>query len=119
MIVVVRSATLVKTPGRRRLSVSSLNHRSMRLSRELEVGVKCRCQRRRSLWANHFVICGVQCADRLSRMTWTPRPRGTLASIYLKNRSTSAPVCPLCRSVNSCPVAMFIAANTSMVSLRL
>jgi len=82
-------------------------------------GVKCRCHRRRSLWANYFVICGVEWADRLSRTTWTPRPRGTLASICLKNHRTSVPVCPLFRSVRTCPVAMFIAANRSMVPFRL
>ncbi len=38
--------------------MSSLNHRSTRLSQELEVGVKCRCQRRRSLCANHFRTSG-------------------------------------------------------------
>ena len=37
---VLRSATLLKVPRRSRLSVSSLNQRSMRLSQELEVGVK-------------------------------------------------------------------------------
>ncbi len=45
----VRSATLVNRPRRSRLSVSSFNHRSTRFSHELEVGVKCRCQRRRSI----------------------------------------------------------------------
>ena len=44
------SETLVNTPRRRRRSVSSLNQRSMRLVQELDVGVKCRCQRRRSRW---------------------------------------------------------------------
>ena len=63
VIAAVRSATLLKAPRRRRLSVSSLNQRSMRFSQELEVGVKCRCQRRRSLCANHFAISGVECAE--------------------------------------------------------
>ena len=45
----VRSATLLNTPRRSRLSFSSLNQRSIRLSQELEVGVKCKCQRRRVL----------------------------------------------------------------------
>ena len=35
----VSSATLVKIPRRRRLSVSSLNQRSTRFTQELEVGV--------------------------------------------------------------------------------
>ena len=47
VIALVRSATLVNAPRRRRLSVSSLNHRSTRLVQELEVGVKCSCQRAR------------------------------------------------------------------------
>ena len=34
-----RSLTLVKVPRRNRRSVSSLNHRSIRLSQELDVGV--------------------------------------------------------------------------------
>ena len=55
VMALVRSATLVKVPRRRRLSVSSLNQRSIRFSHELEVGVKCRCQRRRSRCASHFV----------------------------------------------------------------
>jgi hypothetical protein len=49
VIAAVRSATLVNTPRRSRLSFSSLNQRSIRLSHELEVGVKCKCQRRRVL----------------------------------------------------------------------
>ncbi len=40
VIAVARSLTLVKTPRRRRRSVSSLNQRSIRLSQELDVGVK-------------------------------------------------------------------------------
>ena len=39
VIAAVRSATLVNAPRRRRLSVSSLNQRSIRFSQELEVGV--------------------------------------------------------------------------------
>jgi hypothetical protein len=35
----VRSATLVKVPRRSGVSASSLNHRSIRFSQELEVGV--------------------------------------------------------------------------------
>src|SRR6478672_21374 len=85
VIASVRSATEVNTPRRKRLSVSSLNQRSTRFNQELEVGVKCRCQRRRSLCANHFPISGVLCADRLSKITCTDNPRGTLASICLKN----------------------------------
>jgi len=38
VIAALSSATLVKAPGR--LSVSSLNQRSIRFSQELEVGVK-------------------------------------------------------------------------------
>ena len=91
VIASMRSATDVKTPRRRRLSVSSLNQRSTMLSQELEVGVKCRCQRRRSLWANHFRTSGVLCADRLSKITCTENPRSTVASICLKNASTSVP----------------------------
>ena len=49
VIAAVRSATLVNTPRRSRLSFSSLNQRSIRLSHELEVAVKCKCQRRRVL----------------------------------------------------------------------
>ena len=49
MSTAVRSATLVNTPRRSRLSFSSLNQRSIRLSHELEVGVKYKCQRRRVL----------------------------------------------------------------------
>src|SRR5690349_14880675 len=107
----VRSATEVNTPRRRRLSVNSLNQRSIRFNQELEVGVKCRCQRRRSLCANHLRTSGVLCADRLSRITWTDRPRGTWASICLKNASTSFPACPLRRWVWTCPVPTFIAAE--------
>ncbi|MGY4646366.1 hypothetical protein ACVWWN_000162 [Mycobacterium sp. URHB0021] len=70
-------------------------------------------------WTNHFAISGVECADRLSKTTCTPSPRGTAASIYLKNRSTSVPLCPLRRSVKTSPVAMFIAANKSIVPWRL
>src|SRR6476620_9507936 len=70
----VRLSTEVNTPRRRRLSVNSLNHRSTRLSQELEVGMKCRCQRRRLLCANHCRTSGALCADRLSRMTCTDRP---------------------------------------------
>ena len=88
------SATLVNVPRRRRRSVSSLNQRSMRLVHELDVGVKCRCQRRRSRCASHLAISGVLWAERLSRMTWTASPRGTDASICLKNLRTSLPVCP-------------------------
>src|SRR5674476_287747 len=80
--------TLVKTPRRSRLSVSSLNHRSMRFTQELDVGVKCRCQRLRSRWLSHLVISGALWADRLSRTTWTARPLGTEASICLKKAST-------------------------------
>jgi hypothetical protein len=47
------SATLVNTPRRSRLSVSSLNQRSIRLSQEPKVGVKCWCHRRRSRWPSH------------------------------------------------------------------
>lgn len=36
------SSTLVKRPRRRRLSVSSLNHRSTRFNHDDEVGMKCR-----------------------------------------------------------------------------
>ena len=39
VIAAVRSATLVNTPRRRRLSVSSLNQRSIRFNHELDVGV--------------------------------------------------------------------------------
>src|SRR5258705_8661925 len=60
----------------------------MRFSQELEVGVKCMFQRRRSLCANHFAIADVQCADRLSRMTCTSWSRETAASICLKNRNS-------------------------------
>lgn len=60
----LRSSTLVNTPRRSRLSVSSLNQRSTTFSQELEVGVKCRCQRRRSLWASHFVTSGAVWAER-------------------------------------------------------
>ena len=49
VIAAVRSATLLNTPRRSRLSFSSLNQSSIRLSHELEVGVKCKCQRRRVL----------------------------------------------------------------------
>jgi hypothetical protein len=118
VMAVLSSATLVKAPRRRRLSVSFLNQRSIRFSQELEVGVKCRCHRRRFVCANHFAISGVECADRLSRMTCTSRSRRTAASICLKNRNTSAPVWPLRRSVRTSPVARFIAANTSIVPLR-
>ena len=38
VIAAVRSATLVNTPRRSRLSLSSLNQRSIRSSHELEVG---------------------------------------------------------------------------------
>jgi hypothetical protein len=55
----------------------------------------------------------------LSSTTCTDSPRGTVASICLKNRSTSLPVWPLRRSVMTCPVATFIAANRSMVPSRL
>jgi len=58
VMAVVRSAPLMKTPRRRRWSVRSLNQRSRRFSQELEMGMKCRCQRRRSLWASHFLIAG-------------------------------------------------------------
>ena len=69
VIASVRSATLVKMPRRKRLSASSLNHRSTRFSQELDVGVGWRCQRRRFLCASHGLISGVECADRLSRTT--------------------------------------------------
>ena len=39
VIAALSSATLVNTPRRRRLSVSSLNQRSIRFTQELEVGV--------------------------------------------------------------------------------
>ncbi|MGY4646329.1 hypothetical protein [Mycobacterium sp. URHB0021] len=39
VIAAVSSATLMNTPRRKRLSVSSLNQRSIRLTQELEVGV--------------------------------------------------------------------------------
>src|SRR5664280_2930280 len=64
------------------LSVSSLSHRSIRFSHELEVGVECRCQRARARrgWASHVLISGALCADRLSRITWTASSVGTVAS---------------------------------------
>ena len=40
-----RSATLLKTPRRMRLSVISPKKRSTRLSQDAEVGVKCRWKR--------------------------------------------------------------------------
>ena len=64
VIAALRSVTLVKVPRRNRLSVSSLNQRSIRFSHELEVGVKCSCQRRRFWCSNHFAISGVECAER-------------------------------------------------------
>jgi hypothetical protein len=64
------SGKLVNVPRLRRRSVSSLNQRSTRLSQELDVGVKCRCQRARRGWASQSRISGALWADRLSRTTW-------------------------------------------------
>src|SRR5208283_3917672 len=50
LMVAINSGTLVKTPRRMRLSVSSRNQRSTRLSHQAEVGVKCRWKR--GCWAN-------------------------------------------------------------------
>ena len=58
VIAAVRSATLVNTPRRSRLSFSSLNQRSIRLSHELEVAVKCKCRGAGSLCASHFFTSG-------------------------------------------------------------
>ena len=44
---------------------------------------------------------------------------GTDASICLKNLRTSVPVCPFWQWVRTSPVATFIAANRSVVPLRL
>ena len=76
VIASVSSGTLVKAPRRSRLSVSSLNQRSMRFSQELDVGVKRRCHRRRSRCANQVVISGALWAERLSSTTWTASPLG-------------------------------------------
>lgn len=57
-IAVWSSGTLVKTPRLSMRSVSSSNQPSIRLVLELEAGVKCRYQRRRSLCASHLVISG-------------------------------------------------------------
>src|SRR6478609_8478415 len=89
------------------------------IEQELEVGMKCRCQRRRLLCANHCRTSGALCADRLSRMTCTDRPFATVASICLKNANTSVPACPFRRWVCTSPVPMFIAASRSIVPCRL
>jgi hypothetical protein len=72
VIAAVRSATLVNTPWRSRLSFSSLNQRSIRLSHELEVGVKCKCQRRRVLVRQPLLHLGRGVGIRGRR--WCPSP---------------------------------------------
>src|SRR5512144_2696901 len=64
-----RSPTLENEPRRRRRSVSSLNHLSIRFSHEELVGVKCRCQRLRLECASQRVTSGDLWADRLSNTT--------------------------------------------------
>ena len=87
-----RSTTPVTTPRRMRRSVT-LNQRSIRFSCELGVGVWFKGHRWRSVWAiTDDYRCGVR--GELSSTTCTLSPRGTLASICLKNFSTSAPVWP-------------------------
>ena len=72
VIAAVRSATLVNTPRRSRLSFSSLNQRSIRLSHELEVGLKCKCQRRRVLVRQPLLHLGRGVGIRGRR--WCPSP---------------------------------------------
>ena len=90
------SALLVKTPRPGGLSVSSLNLGLIWQVRKLDVGVKCGRRRVQSLWANDVVISGSLSAGRLSKATWTASPRGTAASICLKNCCTFLAVvmCP-------------------------
>lgn len=76
VIAALCSATLVNRPRRSALSVSSLNQRSTKFSRELEVGVNWRCQRARSRWSSHRVISGALWVDRLSKITWLSRSAG-------------------------------------------
>ena len=54
-------------------------------------------RKRRFLWASHRVISGALLAVRLSSTTWTDWPRGTLASIRLKDVNTSRAVWPFCQ----------------------
>ena len=58
-------------------------------------------------------------SQRLSKTTWMSRRRGTDRSIILKNASTSTAVWVLRHSVITSPVAMFNAANRSVVPFRL
>jgi hypothetical protein len=101
------------------LRVSIENHVSIRSSHDDDVGVECRCHRFRFGCANHFWIDSLLRAERLSSTTCTSRPRSTCASIHLKNGNTSAPVCVQRVRCNTSPVDRFIAANRSIVPLRL
>src|SRR5690242_2053364 len=88
----LRLSSEVDTPRRRGLSVSSLDQRSIRFSHELEVGVKCRCQRHTDPCVSAtYPPGGVLWADRWSKITCTDNPPSTVASICWKKANTSEP----------------------------
>jgi hypothetical protein len=58
----LNSWTLLKVPRRMRVSVNSLNHRSMRFNHDELVGTKCKLNR--GLRASHRLICSCLCTLR-------------------------------------------------------
>src|SRR3954447_11469075 len=92
---VLRARTLVWAPRCSFLVVSSPNHRSTRLSHELEVGVKWTTNRG---WASsHLRMAGVLWVEALSRTRWTARWSGTSLSIVARNFLNSIARCRGCR----------------------
>jgi hypothetical protein len=111
-----RSLTLVNEPRRIARRSSWPNHPSTALSQEALVGVKCSVKRE---WAaSQAVTSGVLCVLLLSSTRCSARRRGTVRSIFSRNRTKSAPRCCRVTAPNTLPVATSKAAYRLAVPWR-
>src|SRR5215213_4136822 len=113
---VLRARTLGWAPRWSFLVVSSENHRSTRLSHELEVGVKCTTKRG---WArSQRWIAGVLWVETLSITRCTARWSGTSLSMVVRNFLNSIARCRACSWPMTLPVVMSRAAYRLDVPCR-